>query len=168
MEFKRRGLPYIAQLPDNDWEWLSLAQHFGLATRLLDWTENPLVAAFFATLNLNNKRDRVIYALRLNSIEISNEDASPFDIDKVTLYEPKHLSPRIIAQMGIFTVHPNPAMVFESESLERWVIKDFAAIDLGLTLDQFGFSQESMFPGMDGLAEHINFWYLHGFREESA
>ena len=47
-DFKRKYSMFTDVRPKNDKEFLFLAQHYGLPTRLLDWTYNPLVALYFS------------------------------------------------------------------------------------------------------------------------
>ncbi len=130
--FIRYSRPYLPTPQPTDWELLVIAQHHGLATRLLDWTYSPLVAAHFATLDGDAKADRVIWrldyrrvhrhfhlppiALMVNELDKAVHDRAMETVwdlfracdlkDKnfVCLLEPAALDTRLVAQSATFTI----------------------------------------------------------------
>lgn len=101
-EFKRRAHPFIDSLPKTIWDWLSVTQHHGMATRLLDWTANPMVALYFAVINTTRDSNPVIWITRVphSHIVVPSPDIDPFDLKLTTFFRPNLTSQRIIAQDG--------------------------------------------------------------------
>lgn len=152
--FKERSIPYLEFHPETEWEWLAVAQHFGLPTRLLDWSRNPLVAAFFA-VEKSNTEDSAIYVLRGEKLTNTIKHPKPFEYNKVGKYVPRHISRRIIAQKGIFTIHPTPNIPFDIDKIDKLIISHSIRKTLKNLLNTCGINESILFPGLDGLTTHI-------------
>lgn len=168
-EFKNRtGLLAANHKLDTDWDWLSLAQHFGLKTRLLDWSSNPLVSLWFAFYFDSSETNSIVWRFNVpqDSLILSNSSSSPFDRGGTKVFRPSIIDRRLEAQNAWFTVHKfavknKKFVTLESNSrygsyLTKYVIPKKKKEVILSGLDSFGINFSTIFPDINGISEYLN------------
>lgn len=162
-QFIRMSVPYMDLRHISAWDQWTIGQHYGLPTRFLDWTENPLIAAYFAVEGA--KTDAAVYIINRAQFNTSNDVEDPFSSDdEILLHIPSYINARIIAQKGIFTVHKNPMLPVDETSISgtpctvtKLIIEQNCHNEFLNSLDWCGINRSFIYPGLDGLASYLDF-----------
>lgn len=169
-EFKRRAIPFLPKSfnVNSEWEWLALAQHYKLPTRLLDWTENPLVALYFAFESPKDCVYRAVWIFGANENEFedsNNPKVNPFTLKQTQVFVPNNMTERITSQSGWFTIHryieaENKFISLNTNNLYRervykLIIPNKLRNEVLLKLDRYGINAFSIYPDLEGLSNYL-------------
>lgn len=174
-----------SDIPKNLASRLALMQHYGLPTRLLDWSESPLIALYFATSNWKKfpKTDAAIWVLnpsRLNELHGFKRYLYPMDYNTISdlihgaFYEEEKSNSfiaccgvendlRLYVQQANFTIHsakyPMETDSHANEFLKKLIIPSKLKPILCMQLELLGFRERTVFPDMDHISHDLKQLY---------
>lgn len=175
----RRSASRLFEKRTSDWEMLFDMQHYGIPTRLLDWTENLGIAiAFVLFTDYEPNNDSTVYVLdplQLNALSgIKEIKALPgdqnFDYQKI-FFEKQPFAPiypiavlpplqsgRLFAQRGTFTIHgdnPSPLEKQAEDAVRKVLLPREAKAGAWEFLRHAALDEYQIYPDIVGMAIHI-------------
>ena len=159
--FERQARAHVSGSPTK-LEWLTIAQHYGLPTRLLDWTDSLLVAAWFAVeLGGDKTVDSAIWVTK--GVPTLPDD---YNDELLTLavpqtFRPPHIYPRIAAQGSVLLICPSPCKAVVLPFAQKIVIACKVEFTIKKRLNACGINRRHLFPDLGGLSEHLTWMHRH-------
>lgn len=169
--------------PEEDLKWVQLARHFGLPTRLLDWTRNAAIALYFACLRGAGLNDTDGGVFILNPEDL-NREADPknpriydahSDAPRIAQYlalsgqtnerglktiaiNPVWNSERIVLQQGAFTLHGSREFTLTADqapSLVCWRVPAHQKGKILRELERAGINEMSIYPEPEHMCRYL-------------
>lgn len=168
--FKKEAPRCLQVVPDNDWEWLVVAQHHGLNTRLLDWTFDAHVALWFALEKAKDRKDSrpEVWVMNPSKEDVIEKPDStrPFSGTRTKIFKSNFNIPRLNEQKGCFVLfkhvekNPQGFMAIEmNEHLSNRVaqvrFQHHVAKELLGQLEAMGYTHSRLFPNIDEVAKKV-------------
>jgi len=184
--FKRLAATKLKEAPPptDGLQWIQIARHYGLPTRLLDWTENAAIALYFAcerVMKSGKEQDGLVFVLDPIELNVIVDKERPRildayrDGDLIMPYlelkgrctpkgrpsiaiDPVWNSERLVLQKGKFTLHGAGDFALSTNQVPSLVALAVLREDKATLLDELqtiGIDEMSIFPEPDHVCSHI-------------
>lgn len=174
-QFKINSYQYMPNPWDirNDVEWMLYAQHYGIPTRLMDFTTSHITSLLFAvetSFQQDSDKDAVVYFLnpsalnmkfkqQMSIINVSNISDSFESYDGPVVIQGRKINPRVNAQKGLFVLFQDDDKPLESITddtiLKKLVVKRDYAKQILASLYSMGVTFTHIYPELESVAKDI-------------